>query len=365
MTSSSPICLMTRATSTNYWLWHRRLSYLNFSTMDLLAKDNHVSGLPKFKYSKDQLCPSCETGKSKRATHKSKLADVVATVCFTHNCSIIHIRYNKTPYKLINGRKPNISFLHVFGALCYLHNDREDHGKLKAKGLLLNKDPSTITPDKPSKSDLDHLFEMMYNDYLGNQSYAQQTAHPPLTAAPLPQNLNTPSASTTNLGHVGEQQQNQEYETHHDNAPLWEDDNFFNLFGTPSMESIESSSRLVDPSNMHTFYQKHFSKYKLTKDHPLEQVRGVPSMLVMTRRQLNTDLEMYIYALTVSTLKQKNIKEALANLKEGIDYDESLAPVARIEVVRMFLSYAAHKSFPIYQMDVKNAFLNGPHKEEV
>nr|GFD46121.1 retrovirus-related Pol polyprotein from transposon TNT 1-94 [Tanacetum cinerariifolium] len=56
------------------------------------------------------------------------------TPCFTQNRSIIHRRFNKTPYELINGRKPDISFLHVFGALCYPKNDREDIGKLGAKG---------------------------------------------------------------------------------------------------------------------------------------------------------------------------------------------------------------------------------------
>nr|GFC65822.1 retrovirus-related Pol polyprotein from transposon TNT 1-94 [Tanacetum cinerariifolium] len=61
-------------------------------------------------------------------------AEAIATVCFTQNRSIIHRRFNKTPYELINGRKLDISFLHVFGALCYPKNDREDIGKLGAKG---------------------------------------------------------------------------------------------------------------------------------------------------------------------------------------------------------------------------------------
>ncbi|GJU14039.1 retrovirus-related pol polyprotein from transposon TNT 1-94 [Tanacetum coccineum] len=50
--------------------------------------------------------------------------------------------------------------------------------------------------------------------------------------------------------------------------------------------------------------------------------------------------------------------------EEGIDFEESFAPVARLEAVRIFVAYAAHKSFPIYQMDVKTAFLNGLLKEE-
>nr|GFC37316.1 integrase, catalytic region, zinc finger, CCHC-type, peptidase aspartic, catalytic [Tanacetum cinerariifolium] len=61
-------------------------------------------------------------------------AEAIATACFTQNYSIIHCRFNKTPYELINGRKPDISFLHAFGALCYPKNDREDIGKLGAKG---------------------------------------------------------------------------------------------------------------------------------------------------------------------------------------------------------------------------------------
>ncbi|GJX53372.1 retrovirus-related pol polyprotein from transposon TNT 1-94 [Tanacetum coccineum] len=72
MASASPICLMARATSTKSWLWHQRLSHLNFDTINDLAKNDLVSGLPKFKYHKEHLCPSCEQGKSKRASHPPK-----------------------------------------------------------------------------------------------------------------------------------------------------------------------------------------------------------------------------------------------------------------------------------------------------
>nr|GEY56296.1 hypothetical protein [Tanacetum cinerariifolium] len=65
-------------------------------------------------------------------------AEAIATACFTQNRSIIHRRFNKTPYELINGKKPDISFLHVFGALCYPKNDREDIRKLGAKADVEN-----------------------------------------------------------------------------------------------------------------------------------------------------------------------------------------------------------------------------------
>nr|GEZ02434.1 retrovirus-related Pol polyprotein from transposon TNT 1-94 [Tanacetum cinerariifolium] len=133
------------------------------------------------------------------------------------------------------------------------------------------------------------------------------------------------------------------------------------------------------------------------QNHPLEQVHKNPSKPVQTRRQLATDPEMCMFALTVSTTKPKNIKEAMADSawieamqeelhlfdrlqvlelvdkpfakgyaqEEGIDFEESFAPVARLEAVWIFIAYAAHKSFPIYHMDVKTTFVNGPLKEEV
>ncbi|GJU51492.1 integrase, catalytic region, zinc finger, CCHC-type containing protein [Tanacetum coccineum] len=129
-----------------------------------------------------------------------------------------------------------------------------------------------------------------------------------------------------------------------------------------------------------------------TKDHPFEQVRGNASKPVQTRRQLATDPEMCMFALTMSKAEPNNIKEVMADhvwievmqeelhqfdrlnvwelvdkplrkTEKGIDFEESFAPVARLDVVRIFIAYAAHKSFTIYQMDVKTTFLNGPIKE--
>ncbi|GJT46532.1 retrovirus-related pol polyprotein from transposon TNT 1-94 [Tanacetum coccineum] len=119
---------------------------------------------------------------------------------------------------------------------------------------------------------------------------------------------------------------------------------------------------------------------------------------MMTRNRLQTDSELCMYALTVSTLEPKNIKEAMSDhswiesmqdklhqferlyvwelvhrpdrkniivQEEGIDFEESFAPVARLEAVRKFIAFVAHKNITIFQMDVKIAFLNGPLKEEV
>ncbi|GJZ00543.1 integrase, catalytic region, zinc finger, CCHC-type containing protein [Tanacetum coccineum] len=73
MAASSPVCLMSKASSTKSWLWHRRLSHLNFGTINDLTKYNLVDGLSKFKYGKDHLCSTCERGKRKKASHQPKL----------------------------------------------------------------------------------------------------------------------------------------------------------------------------------------------------------------------------------------------------------------------------------------------------
>ncbi|GJR84424.1 retrovirus-related pol polyprotein from transposon TNT 1-94 [Tanacetum coccineum] len=72
MAFASLICLMARATSTKSWLWHQRLSHLKFDTINDLAKNDLVIGLLKFKYHKEHLYPSCEQGKSKKASHPPK-----------------------------------------------------------------------------------------------------------------------------------------------------------------------------------------------------------------------------------------------------------------------------------------------------
>nr|GFD29595.1 Gag-Pol polyprotein [Tanacetum cinerariifolium] len=92
-----------------------------------------------------------------------------------------------------------------------------------------------------------------------------------------------------------------------------ENDVLINIFCTPIQDRGKTSSRHVDSSNMHTFYQRHPSEHRWTKDHPLEQVIGNPSQSVRTRRQLESDGEMCMFALTVSQTESKNIKEAMAD----------------------------------------------------
>nr|GFA32622.1 retrovirus-related Pol polyprotein from transposon TNT 1-94 [Tanacetum cinerariifolium] len=84
-TLSTPLYLMAKATPTQAWLWHRRLSHLNFDYINLLSKKDIVIGLPNLKYVKDQLCSSCELSKAKRSSFKSKAvpSSKGRLICFT------------------------------------------------------------------------------------------------------------------------------------------------------------------------------------------------------------------------------------------------------------------------------------------
>nr|GFA66895.1 hypothetical protein [Tanacetum cinerariifolium] len=182
-------------------------------------------------------------------------AEAIATACYTQNRSIIHRRFNKTPYELINGRKPDIFVLHVFRALCYPKNDHEDIKKLGEKGdlgffncysadscaykvynrrtkkimetmyvtfdelLAMDFEQSsskpelqsmtsgqinsgldltyallTITTQQPSEGELDLLFKAMCDDYIGGQPSAAPRT---VLVTRAPQVLQTPTATTT------------------------------------------------------------------------------------------------------------------------------------------------------------------------
>ncbi|GJW83951.1 retrovirus-related pol polyprotein from transposon TNT 1-94 [Tanacetum coccineum] len=397
-------------------------------------------------------------------------AEAVATACYTQNRSIIISTHGKTAYHIINDRKPSIKHLHIFGCICYITRDGENLDKMKEKGdpcvmvgystqskgyRVYNKRTRLIVESIHIK--FDEIKEMM-SDHNSSDLAPQrqemsvenvssglvpqgQKASDYDNSDPVPPRQNVvPSTEKTDLSQQGleflfnpllEEYYNpthgQAEENNNDQAPnaSFQEAEFVNPFCTRVQEIGESSSRNIDNTDVHSF-QPQSHDYRWTRDHPLEQVRGNPTMPVQTRRQLATDPEMCMFALTVSIVEPKNIKEAMADSawieamqdelhqfdrlkvwelvdkpfgkmiiklkwlwknkkdedqtvirnkarlvakgyaqEEGIDFEESFAPVARLEAVRIFVAHAAHKSFPIYQMDVKTAFLNGPLKEEV
>ncbi|GJY54923.1 retrovirus-related pol polyprotein from transposon TNT 1-94, partial [Tanacetum coccineum] len=449
MMASYLICLLSKAIKTKSWLWHRRLSYLNFSAINHLARHGLVCGLPRLKFEKDHLCYACAMGKRKKQSHKPKSEDTnqeklyllhldlcgpmrVASVNgkkyilfivddysrFTGvkflaskdealdfiikflkmiqvrlNATVRNIRtYNGTEFvnqtlweyyeqvgishetsiaqtpqqngvverqyrtlvKAARTIKPNLSYLHVFGALFYPNNDSENLGKLQAKadiGIFIGYAPkkkayriynrrsrkiietihvdfdeltamaseqlgsgpglqcmtlatpsSRLVPNPPplvpfvppSRHEWDLVFQLVFDEFFSPPTSVASLV--PIKEAPAPvESIGSPSSTTIDQ-----------------DAP------------SPKTVSEESSSSYVISTTVHSDapISEHLSKW--TKDHP-----------------------------------------NLENQEEGINFKESFAPVARLEAVRIFLAFAAHMNMIVYQMDVKMAFLNGILREEV
>ncbi|GKB10347.1 hypothetical protein Tco_0844270 [Tanacetum coccineum] len=175
----------------------------------------------------------------------------------------------------------------------------------------------------PSKSDLDNLFGPLYEEYyatssqeVSNDSAANTTDNdhtsssssivvdqddaPHIVSSSNEQVANTPNSPVINKVDDGFVQED---------VTEFDGNMFHNAPQTPEFEIVKSSSTYQDPSNMHQFHQQHRSTDRWTKNHPLEQVIGDPSKPVMTRKRLQTNTEVCIYALTVSTIEPKNIKE--------------------------------------------------------
>nr|GFC47967.1 integrase, catalytic region, zinc finger, CCHC-type, peptidase aspartic, catalytic [Tanacetum cinerariifolium] len=175
-----------------------------------------------------------------------------------------------------------------------------------------------------TSTELDLLFSPMFDELLNgsskvmSKSSAVSAADAPNQRQQLTTPLNnhttpTPTCQTPPIATTVISSENiNQAEPHAENDQV-ADDEFMNIFSTPVQDQRETSSRHVDSSNMHTFYQRYPSEQRWTKDHPLEHVIGNPSQSVKTRRQLESDAEMCMFALTVSRTEPKNIKEAMAD----------------------------------------------------
>nr|GEU48899.1 hypothetical protein [Tanacetum cinerariifolium] len=238
-------------------------------------------------------------------------------------------------------------------------------------GFDLTYAPSTITTQHPTEGELELLFEAMYDDHFGGQ---------PLAAPRTVLVTQAPQHQPTTIA---------------DNVPnaMFDENMFVNPFATPSTSAAESSSlQYVDPSNMYTFYQPYPYEYQWTKDHPLEQndkkAMTDPTWIESMQEELFQfkRLDVWVLVPLLDNIKPLTLKWLFINKhdeentfirnktrlvmrgyhqEEGIDFEESFALVARIEAIRIFLAYAAHKSFIVFQMDVKTTFLHGTLKEDM
>ncbi|KAL4578457.1 hypothetical protein LXL04_014580 [Taraxacum kok-saghyz] len=649
ITGKPNICLLSKATPDNSWLWHRRFSHLNFKDLNKLVLGDHVRGLPTLKYENPHLCAACELGKQSRKSHSSivstkiiaplellhinlcgpssieslagnkyilvivddfsrftwvyflkkksqttqemidfinyaetKLrkpvrsirsdngtefknkvfddflrnkgidhnfsapysppqngvverrnrslceaarsmlifadlplyfwADAILAACFTQNRSYINKRFDMTPYEIINNRKPNVKFFHVFGARCFIYKTKDQKNKfdpkadegiflgysLHAKAFrIINKRTRVIEESYYITFDDRYLKQYKENSFTFESIFPDNiTDSTPVTSfdEDFLRFFDEPEKAVTSEQKAPDNQQ-EELQKFSDESSITkdvislEDEDYESTLRklqeeeaerlqaeadqttSPIPNPIENNAQVegespINPdaqlegeslsttepitnndsmSDAGTIFEEVISEIlpeidpeyppmiKWTRDHPKTQIIGNPSDQVLTRAQrkakdamLSKHQEFCMYSSFLSKIEPKNVKIAMddsdwveamqaelaefernkvwrliptppdvsvVGLKwvfrnkldkegnvvrnkarlvvkgycqqEGIDYEETFAPVARLEAVRIFLAYAAHKIFDVFQMDVKCAFLNGELEETV
>nr|GEW48469.1 hypothetical protein [Tanacetum cinerariifolium] len=186
--------------------------------------------------------------------------------------------------------------------------------------------PSVSQVSETSKKDLQDLFQKFYDEYFDSSKIMK--------------------SSTTNV------------ETSNVKIPLNEEEVFHE--SSESFQEGSSSSSLND--DIHQSLEEFTvpsSNTQLTKDHPLHKIIGDPKSSVRTRGQLANSC---LFSCLLSSIELANVADAL---RDADWVSAMFVPVARIEAIRLFLAYAAHKDFTVFQMGVKTTFLNGILKEEV
>nr|GEU86202.1 retrovirus-related Pol polyprotein from transposon TNT 1-94 [Tanacetum cinerariifolium] len=270
--------------------------------------------------------------------------EAVATTCYTQNRSIIRLRHGKTPYELLHNKLPDLSFLHVFGALCYPTNDSENLGKLQPKadiGIFIGYAP-TKKAFRIYNRRTRRIVETIHVDFdeLTAIASEQSSSGPVLNEMTpttcknllLQQNIVDPQAPEVIASIV-------------EVIPLVQAEST----GSPSLTTVDQDA----PSPK----LNEFKRLEVW-----ELVSRPDKVMVITLK--------WIYKVILDELGGilKNKARLVARgyrQEEGIDFEESFAPVARLEAIRIFLAYAAHKNMVVYQMDVKTVFLNGNLREEV
>ncbi|GJU41713.1 retrovirus-related pol polyprotein from transposon TNT 1-94 [Tanacetum coccineum] len=263
-----------------------------------------------------------------------------------------------------------------FGALCYPNNDSENLGKLQAKadigifvGYAPKKKAYRIYNRRTKK-----IIETIHVDFdeltaiASEQSSLEPALHEMTPATPSSGLVPNPppSAPVASPVHV------EEAPTLVESTGLSSTTTVDQDAPSPKTVSEESSSSDVISTTVHPDAPISEHPIKWTKDHPIQNIIGELSRPVSTRLQLHEQALFCYYDAFLTSVEPNTYKEALthscwieAMQEELNEFEQSFAPVARLEAVRIFLAFTAHMNMTVYQMDVKTAFLNGILREEV
>nr|GFA37891.1 hypothetical protein [Tanacetum cinerariifolium] len=396
------------ASKTKSWLWHHRLSHLNFGAINYLARQGLVRGLLKLKFEKDHLSSACAMGKSTKKTHNPKsedtnqeelyllhmdlcgpmhngtefvnqtLSDYYEEVGISYKTSVarslqqngvverrneVGISYKTSVARSLqqngvverrNGtlieaartiKLPDLSFFYVFGALCYPINDSEnletihvDFDELTAmdseqssSGPALNDmTPGTISSGLVPPEVIAPIIEVI------PQVDADSTGLPSSTTVDQDAPSSIKSLTTTKIQSsiipqdVGDDNLDMEV-AHIGNDPL---------LGVPIPETYKEA---LTQACWIEAMQEELNEFKRLE--VWELVPRPDKVMVITLK--------WIYKVKLDELGGilKNKARLVARgyrQEEGINFEESFAPVARLEAIRIFLAYAVYKNIVVY-----------------
>ncbi|GKE51182.1 retrovirus-related pol polyprotein from transposon TNT 1-94, partial [Tanacetum coccineum] len=390
MAASSPVCLMSKATSTKSWLWHCRLSHLNFGTINDLTRLDLVDGLPKFKYGKDHLCSACKRGKRKKASHPLKL------VPSDHSkLELLHMDLcGPMRVASINRKKYILVIVDDYSRytwVYFLHSKDETpesimkfiaQAQLNYKAKVCKIRTDNGTEFKNIMQQFSTAQTPQQNGVVERRNRTLvEAARTMLIFSQLPEFLWAEAVATAcftqNRSIIHTQHIKTPYELLRGRKPNVE---YFHAFcslcyPTNNRDDLGKMKPKVDigvfigyseTSRGFRIYNKRTKKIMETIHVKFDELTTMAS----EHDCLELELQRFINHNSSAEIMNTPSKEDLDNLfspmyeeyilrrirnktclvakgskqEEGIDFEESLAPVARLEDVRMFIAYAAHKN---------------------
>ncbi|WVZ51610.1 hypothetical protein U9M48_002739 [Paspalum notatum var. saurae] len=349
-------------------------------------------------------------------------AEDINTACYASNRLYPHRLLDKTPYELLNGRKPNISYFRVFGCKCYIYKKRQHLGKFQRHcdiGFLLgySSNSKAYCVFNEATGLVEETYDVEFDESNGSQGVHVDVVH--IDEEPLVEAM-----KKMPIGDIKPKEDEDEVQivdqpsssvapqdgSEHDKILPNED------VHVPQEQIDEQAQDVGTPVQAPQVAPQRRSQ--LTSGHPKELIIGSPTRGVITRsRNTATFVQAYSFVSSIEpttidqalsdpdwvnamheelnnftrnevwTLEAKpkgarvigtkwvfrnkqdnegNIVKNKARLVakrysqvEGIDFGETFTPVARLEAIRFLLAYATHHDMKLYQMDVKSAFLNG------
>ncbi|GKA89488.1 retrovirus-related pol polyprotein from transposon TNT 1-94 [Tanacetum coccineum] len=376
---SSPICLLSKASKTKLWLWHQRLSHPNFSAINHLARHGLVRGLPKLKFENDHMCSACAMGKSKKKPHKPKSEDTNQEKLYLLHMDLCG------PMRVasVNGKKYILVIVNDYSRFtwvkCLRSKDEAPDFMIKFLKMIQKVGISYETSiarsleqngvvERPPKVTATIVEVVAPEPAASTGSHSSTTVD---QDAPSPSNSQTTPETQSPIIPNDVEEDNHDLDVAHMN-----NDPFFGI-PIPKNYLEASSSSDVIPTNVHTASPNSEDVTKWTKDHPLDNIIGELERLVSTRLQLHEQalfsiheelnefkrLEVWelvprpnkVMVITLKWIYKVKLDELGGILKkkahlvargysqeEGINFEESFTPLARLDTIRIFLAYAAH-----------------------